>query len=294
MVMAAVLAGEEAVGHIPWERFVVDPTPGPVPLDSFREVVKVSEGVVLATPRSFVERGGRRFRTQGICVAEALARSVYVVDAYRRPSELAKALLQFGRVVGVDVGGDVLGVGCEETLGSPLADAFGLATLAYVAQFGGEAELVVMSPSADGELSREYVMSRIAEAARLGGFLGSVGLSQSQLGLLSSLVGRCVTEASAVAARAAAGEYGELPLRGGVRRVHVDACATVGFRLRPEAVLRLNKAARVVYEADVPVDKAAPLLMEHGIPTEYHLEELLASGVDVGEAVRRLRAVKRC
>lgn len=292
--MAAVLAGEEAVGHIPWERFVVDPAPGPVPLDSFREVVDVGEGLVLATPRSYVERGGRRFKTQGICVAEALGRSVYVVDAYRRPSEVARALLRFGKVVGIDVGGDVLGAGCEETLGSPLADAFGLAVLVNVAQFGGEAELVVMSPSADGELSRDYVMSRVADAARLGGFLGSLGLSQGQLSLLSRLVERCVTEASAVAVKAAAGAYGELPLRGGVRRVHVDACATVGFRLRPEAVLRLNKAARIVYDADAPVDKAASLLLEHGIPTEYHLEELLASGVDVREAVQTLKAKKRC
>jgi hypothetical protein len=44
VVMAAALAGDEAVGQIPWERYVVDPTPGPVPPDALRDVAKVGGG----------------------------------------------------------------------------------------------------------------------------------------------------------------------------------------------------------------------------------------------------------
>jgi hypothetical protein len=51
VVMAAALAGDEAVGQIPWERYVVDPAPGPVPPDALREVAKVGEGLYFATPR---------------------------------------------------------------------------------------------------------------------------------------------------------------------------------------------------------------------------------------------------
>ena len=58
--MAAALAGDEAVGQIPWERYAVDPTPGPVPPDALRDAAKAGEGLYLATPRSYVERGQNR------------------------------------------------------------------------------------------------------------------------------------------------------------------------------------------------------------------------------------------
>jgi len=230
-------AGEEAVGQIPWERYVVDPTPGPVPPDALREVAKVGDGLYLATPRSYVERGGRRFKTQGMCVAEALNKSVYLVDPYRRPSELAKTLAGFGRVVGVDVGGDVLGVGCEESLGSPLADAYGLAVLARLAEMGAETELWVMSPGADGELDREYVLHRAATAARAGGLIGLVGLARGEVEVLSRLVETCITEASAVAVRAFRGEHGVSTLRGGLRELRWISTPPPASRLDPKTIL---------------------------------------------------------
>jgi len=294
VVMATALAGDEAVGQIPWERYVVDPHPGPVPPDALREVVKARDGLYLATPRSYVERGGRRFKTQGMCVAETLDRSVYLVDPYRRPSELANALAGFGRVIGVDVGGDVLGVGCEETLGSPLADAYGLAVLAKLAEMGAEAELWVMSPGADGELDRDYVLQRAAVVAQAGGLIGVVGLTRREMDILSRLVESCVTEASAVALRAFRGEFGVSALRGGLRSVRVDLCAAMGIRLDPKAVLKINKAAQIIYERDAPIDLAADLLLAAGMPTEFHLEKLLTQGLSPGAAVEELRKKKRC
>lgn len=293
-MFAAALAGEEAVGQLPWERFVVDPEPGPVPPDALREVADLGGGLYLATPRSYVERGGKIFKTQGMCVAEALNKSIYLADPYRRPSDLAKALTRFNKVIGVDVGGDVLGAGCEDALRSPLSDAYGLAVLAKAEEAGVEAEIWVMSPGADGELGRDYLLQRVAEAARVGALLGSVGLGRAQLGVLASLVGRCVTEASAVAVRAFRGEHGLATLRGGTRQVVVDACALVGFRFDPSALLALNKAARLIYEYDSPIDEAAEILLAHGIPTELHLERLLAKGMALGDAVEELKKMKRC
>ncbi|ACB39863.1 DUF1152 domain-containing protein [Pyrobaculum neutrophilum] len=294
VVMAAALAGDNPVGQIPWERYVVDPTPGPVPPEALRGVEELGGGLYLATAGSYVERGGRRFKTQGMCAAEVLGKPIYIVDPYRRPSELAKALARFGGVVGVDVGGDVLGIGCEESLGSPLADAYGLAVLAKLAEGGAYAELLVMSPGADGELDRRYIMERAAEVAKMGGLLGVTGISRGQAEVLAGLVERCVTEASAVALKALRGEHGPAPLRGGLRRVEVDICAAVGLRLEPRVLLKLNKAAWTIYERDLPIDKAADVLLEEGIPTELHLERLLAAGYDPRRAVEELRRRKRC
>ncbi len=294
VIMATVLAGDEAVGQIPWERFVVDPEPGPVPLSNFADVVPAGDGVALVTPRSYVERNGRRFKTQGVCVSQLLEKSIYVVDSYTPPSKLAKSLAVFNKVVGVDVGGDVLGVGCEKELGSPLADGYGAAVLAKLRDLGVETEIVVMSPGADGELEREYLLKRAALAAELGGFLGSIGLSKRQIELLSRLTEHCVTEASAVAVKAARGVWGRVPIRGGQRTVEVDLFSTVGFRFDPHVLLRINKAARLIYERDLPIDQAAEALLSVGIPTEWHLEELLKNGVKHGEAIAILRKGKKC
>ncbi len=294
VVMAAALAEEEAVGHIPWERFVVDPSPGPVPPACLRDVVEVAPNLYLATPRSYVERGGRVFKTQGMCVAEALGRSIYVVNPYARVSQLASSLTRFDKVIGVDVGGDVLGAGCEESIGSPLSDAYGLAVLTKLEDLGVETELWVMSPGADGELDREYLLKRAAEVAKRGGLVGTVGLGPSQLDRLRLLVSRCFTEASAVALKAASGEYGVVELRGGFRKVKVDLFAVFGIRLKPRYVLEINKAASIIYKHDVDIYEAAKLLIDAGIPTEYHLEEFLTKGVSIEEVFRHFAKLKRC
>lgn len=294
VIMAATLARGEDVGHVPWERRSVDPEPGPVPPEAVRGAIKVCDGLYAVMPGSYAERGGRRFETQGACVARVLNRPVYAVDPYRRPSEVARALLKFGKVVGVDVGGDVLGAGCEDTLRSPLADAYSLAVLARVEDLGGSAELVVMSPGADGELPLDYALRRAAEIARRGGYLGSVGLVRDQIALLERLAKHCVTEASSIAVRAARGEYGVVKIRGGSRSVEVSLIATVGFVFDPRAALAANAAARIIYEEDLPVDKAADLLISLGIPTELHAEMLASRGVPPERAAEVLMVFKSC
>jgi len=97
-----------------------------------------------------------------------------------------------------------------------------------------------------------------------------------------------------VAVRAFRGEHGVSTLRGGLRKVKVDLCAAAGLRLDPKAVLGMNKAARLIYEKDAPIDVAADLLLAEGIPTELHLEKLLAQGLDPRAAVEELRKKKRC
>lgn len=295
VVMAAALADkDDAIAQIPWERFVVDPNPGPVPPDSLREVRQEAPHLYLANHMSYVERGGRVFKTQGMCVAEALGTPVYLVNPYAPVSEVAKSLSRFKKVVGVDVGGDVLGVGCEETIGSPLSDAYGLAVLTKLEDMGVEVELWVMSPGADGELDREYILKRAAEVARRGGLVGTVGLGPRQIERLRLLVSRCFTEASAVAVRAASGEYGVAELRGGFRKVKIDLFSAFGIRLRPRQVQEINRAAQIIYKSDATILQAAELLISAGIPTEYHLEELLHRGATLQEAASALSKKKRC
>ena len=57
------------------------------------------------------------------------------------------------------------------------------------------------------------------------------------------------------------------------------------------AVLKINKAARIIYENDLPIDAA---VLNEGFPTGFHLEELIAQGPDPRSAVEELIRRKRC
>jgi hypothetical protein len=46
--------------------------------------------------------------------------------------------------------------------------------------------------------------------------------------------------------------------------------------VKPGAVLKMDKAARIIYENDFPIGAAAA----QGVPTVLHLEELIAQGLD--------------
>lgn len=295
IVTAAVLAeklGAE-VGLLPWERFVVDPVPGPLTSSDFMGA-EGDGAVFVLGPETRARRGERIFKPQGACAASVLGRRVYAVSPDRRPSEVGKALASFGEVVGVDVGGDVLAQGCEPELHSPLADSYSLAVLKRAEEAGAAAEVAVVGLGADGELPRRYLMGRAALLMKNGGFRGYYALGPEDVGLLERLTSACVTEASAMILRALRGHYGEVPIRGGSRLAYVDAFTPVALRFSPGAVLEINDVARIIYEEDLDALSAARRLRELGFTTEYDFEEYIAGGLSPEEALRRAREDRRC
>jgi len=63
------------------------------------------------------------------------------------------------------------------------------------------------------------------------------------------------------------------------------------LRVKPGAVLKIDKAARIIYENDLPIDAA---VLNEGVPTGLHLEELIAQGLHHRSAVEELGRRKRC
>ncbi len=56
--------------------------------------------------------------------------------------------------------------------------------------------------------------------------------------------------------------------------------------------MKIDKAARIIYENDFPIGAAAAL--NEGVPTGLHLEELIAQGLHPRSAVEELGRRKRC
>ncbi len=280
-----------AIGGISWERFVIDPVPGPVRLDEIRNPVEEGENYVLVSGESYAMRNGRKIRFQAARVASVIGEPVAVFDLYRGVNGYRKGIEEFMNkhgfdgVIGLDVGGDVLATGFEEDLWSPLADAAGLAVLKT---FKGSV-LAIHSPGADGELLQDYVLERIALVCRLGGCLGAYGLTIEDILLLDRLTKVAVTEAGRIALLAFKGYYGEYPVRKGTRTVRVSPINTVMFFLDAFKAYDVSYPAKIV-DNTWSFGEIVSKLNNAGIYTEYNLEiDIACTGASSPEEIIRVK-----
>ncbi len=289
--------GEAIVGSFAWERFSVDPVPGPIRLGELEPLEPVSSHLAWAYPSTVAKRMGRVVKPQVARAAQVVGR-VLVVDVWASPRDLARELKEFvdsngiDIVVGVDVGGDSLATGCEESLWSPLADAVGVAMLSLLSN----SILAIVSPGADGELDPWYVESRISTIARLGGFLGGYVFSSRDAELFREVTSVVHTEASTIPLRALEGFCGELAIRGGSRRVRIGIANCVAYFLNPSIASEVTLAKFVKNCSGL--EEANEVLHELGVYTELDLERDLFDEASRGreidcETVLRIRDLGR-
>lgn len=280
VVSAAMLAqafkrlGIEAfVASIVWERFVIDPVPGPIGLDEIVNLEKIGRYTGLVNGNSYAIRGGKKVFFQAALVSKAISEKVIVIDlrggveGYIRALEELRKYTDAEALIGVDVGGDILAGGYEEELWSPLADSMGLAALNKVDQ----SYLVVHSPGSDGELPIDRVLERIAKVASMNGYLGARGITKEDVEVLKRILSYAKSEASLIQLYAFRGEYGEIPIRKGTRKIKVSPIHMISFLLDPRKVFNISTPAQIV-AGTKSFDEAVKKLNEHGIYTEYNLE----------------------
>ncbi len=297
------LGAEPLLGSIVWERRVVDPEPGPIPLEQVKPVKALAPGLGLVTGDSRAARRGVEVWPQLARAAKALGVEGVYLDASRGGEGLKEALkaavdlLKLDAVIGVDVGGDMLAWGCEEELWSPLADAMSLHALSSL-QGSAIAWVEVLSPGGDGELPKEKVLERIAEAARQQGLIEATGLSKSEYRFLKAIEDLFVSEASRTPLRGFEGITGTLAMRGGERRVSIDPVNAAAYIVTAEAAAQVNKIHSLV-AGTRSVREAADRLNNACIYTELDLEEDLDKGIadsplEAREAGRRRLRQKGC
>jgi hypothetical protein len=243
--MCEALGTAFELGGIAWERYAIDPSPGPRSIGEIRDAEPLAPAAVLAGPGTRTP-AGTRFSEAGM--AEHLGRPIVLLDVNPGPTAIAESVLAAARAldcdlaIHLDVGGDVLAHGDEPGLASPLCDAVMLAAASAAAS---ELRSVgaVLGPGCDGELTASEVLERIATVASAGGWLGAWGLTQPIAAEIEAAARLIPTEASLQAARCARGETGEVPIRDG--RMHVQ--------LGPVGALAL------FFDVAVAVREAAPL-----------------------------------
>jgi hypothetical protein len=272
--MCESLGTEFELGGVAWERFVVDPHPGPRSADEIEGGRRVAETAVRADEHTATPEG-MPFSEARMCVH--LGRPTALIDVSRGPALAAEGVAAAARelecdlVVYVDVGGDVLANGDEPGLASPLCDAVMLAA----ANRGGSSPRslgAVFGPGCDGELTAGEVLERVAELASAGGWLGAWGLTPEVASELEDAASVVPTEASLQAVRCARGETGEAAIRDGRRHVHLGPVGALTFFFDVGLAVRgIAPLARAVAgTADIEEGRAA--LEALGIRSELDYE----------------------
>lgn len=262
------------IGSIVWERFVYDPVPGPIHLDEIRKIKLVDKYAGIINQESYAVRHGRKIVFQAVNVSKALNEEVFVFDLWSGVQGyvegVSRVVEKYGidKIVGVDVGGDVLAEGYEDNLWSPLADSMGLAMLNHFKN----SYLIVHSPGSDGELSQEYVLQRLSMIASMKGYYGAMGLEQSDIIVLEKILKYAKSEASRAALIAFQGFQGDMPIRKNTRSIKINLINTLMFMTDPRITYGLSKPAQLVNNT-YSLEEANNKLNNAGIYTEYNLEK---------------------
>lgn len=273
-----LLGVSRSLGTVPWERFTVDPTPGPVDVGELRNATLLGRSAALVWPWTYACRRGYCFRLQASGASRAAGVPVVAVSITGAVEGFVRGVEEFARIhgldliIGVDAGGDVLAEGWEPELWSPLADQVVLAGMVEVKwRLGVEAVLAVHGLGCDGELGLERLMERVSLVASKGGLLGFEGLSKWDEELMEEALKQTTTEASRLPFEGFKGFRGEREIRLGSRRAAVNALSAATVILDAVAVFRESPMAlSLVGTKDIW--EACKRLNDMGIYTELNLE----------------------
>jgi len=268
------LGAEPVIGAIAWERVPVDPTPGPIPLESLVDAEPLGWASALVTGETRALRWGREVKPQVARVAGAMGVEAVFIDASKGAEGVALGLREASEALGVeavialDTGGDMLAAGCEDELWSPLADAISLAGLKAS---GLPAAAAVHGPGADGELPPEKVLEYTALLSRRGALLEVTGLRRKDALYIKGLMEKVYSEASKIPVRAFLGEYGVASIRAGTRKVEITPVQATTLLFDADKLYEWSPIARAV-AGTRSVAQASQQLNRLCIVTEFDLE----------------------
>jgi len=267
------------VGTIVWERYVVDPVPGPISISQMRNVRLIGDYAAIVTKDSYAIRNGNKVIFQASRVASILDIPIFVLDISYGAKGIKKGIEEVcsyigaDTVIAIDVGGDVLANGDEEDLWSPLADSVSLAGLSKASV--SLKLLCVLGLGADGELSLSYLLNRLAILARNRALICALGLHRSLTEiLLRILKGGVVSETSKAILMALNGFYGKLPIRDGTRVVEINPILTIIWLIDPLKAFSIFRLAQAVIKS-TDINEANELLHKLGVVTELDIDNIL-------------------
>jgi hypothetical protein len=226
------------IASFSWDRFLLDPQPGPRTPDDFRGLRPITPRNWEVTRDSSLISGARS--TLPLLARLTPARLVLLdprggAQGLREQlAELASALTA-PAITLVDAGGDITGQGDEPELLSPLADSI---TLAALDGLGLPANVVVAGPGLDGELPAATVTQRCSSLAATTG-----QLTPADIRPCLPALNRHPSEATTLLAAATLGVRGLAEIRDRGALVPVTGQSSTFHVIEPGALLKINLIA---------------------------------------------------
>lgn len=255
-----------------WERLIVDPVPGPRDPTGFRGLQRCGRWNYRVRPQTVTRPPNASLLPR---LAAALGTELYLLDPREGATGLHRQLAELIELVGadivqvVDVGGDILAVGQEPGLRSPLADSL---VLAASADLGLPTDVLVAGAGLDAELPESVVLQR-CEA--LGG-QPWYRLGPEDVAPFLPLLRWHPSEVTGLLLRAAQGYRGVAELRDGGHHVRLSDGSPDVYRVPHAAALGVNELAQPLRSTRSLAD-AEGVLGARGRPSEIGYERRKAT-----------------
>jgi hypothetical protein len=232
--------GQAFVASFSWDRFILDPRPGPRVPGDFHGLRQMTGQNWEVTPDSKLVEG----RSSLALLARYTEARFVLLDPTNGVRGLRDQLtglaqaVDADRVTLVDVGGDIIAQGDEPELLSPLADSM---TLAALDGLPVTSRVVIAGAGLDGELAEDDVWQRCTHLASTRDELRERDITP-YLGALA----QHPSEATTLLAASALGIRGRAEIRDRAALVTVDDRSPVLHILDPEVVTKTNTIARQI------------------------------------------------
>ncbi|MBF6178093.1 DUF1152 domain-containing protein [Nocardia otitidiscaviarum] len=259
-----------AIMSYSWDRFMMDPAPGPRTRAEFQGLVEHC-GVATISETSTLRKGTSTLPR----LAGSMAHPLLLLEAENGAAGMAatigKAAQMFSadELIVVDVGGDIIAEGHESGLLSPLADSLALAAAMMT---GLPTRVLVAGPGVDGELSPSEVHARFADL----GAYQVASLTPADAAPFADLWSWHPSEATSLLAMAADGWRGAVETQ---RRAVIDLTDdTTGIYEVDGQALTKSSLARLLTSTN-SLDQAEQMLRNRrGGRSELDIERRKAAG----------------
>ncbi|MFT3742278.1 MAG: DUF1152 domain-containing protein [Gammaproteobacteria bacterium] len=269
---------EACVASLAWERFVTDPLPGPRHCSELSCLTEITNTVGEVTATTAFPAGIKI--NQATLVQSFPNIRHFILDPYGGVSGLISDLrylchvLSISKIIGVDVGGDVLANHPFPSLRSPLADAMLVASIYAI---DPDASIYVCGMGLDGEIPMDYLNFSISEHLQSNDISGFYTAPLNLVENLVPLVKKRLihTETTALYLYAHHGMYGNVLVRDAGSIVRVGIESTIGLIYSARNICEKINRLSLLLIGTRSIEEASHIVKQQGFLCEFFYENEL-------------------
>ena len=262
------------LGGLPWERYSIDPYPGPRPFEQIINKKIINDSLCWTSKKT---RTFDNLIFSEVKTLKYVKNKILLINIFNSSDKIADDINSFcnskkiDMVIGIDVGGDILANGSESKLASPLADSIMLNVLCKLSKTI-VTKIGVLGYGSDGELTQDEINKSLSIILSKKGLFSTIGINRISHKVMKKLINNIETDASRLPIMAYEGKFGPTKIRRGRLEVGVHPMSQITFMLNPFVILKnISKTSKLIYNSEGLLD-SSNLLISNGYPSELNYE----------------------